>query len=105
MKLAATVLWKQGFDTLRFTHHGDGWDQFGRRMDHYRAEVGLLTRSIVIQGDDETKKEQFGAQVVMSNGKDTGISNDLEARFSNVETRLGGQGPLGDVLVPQSRTR
>ena len=77
---------------LRFTHYGDGWDQFGRRMDHYRAEVGLLSRSIVIQGDEETKKEQFGAQVVMSNGRDTGVANDLEARLSNVETRLGGQG-------------
>ena len=43
---------------LRFTHYGDGWDQFGRRMDHYRAEVGLLSRSIVIQGDDNTKKEK-----------------------------------------------
>ena len=28
----------------------------------------------------------------MSNGKDTGVANDLEARLSNVETRLGGQG-------------
>jgi cysteine-rich repeat protein len=78
-------------EPLKYDHYGDGWDQFGRRMDHYRAEVGLISRSIVIQGDEQSKTSQFGAQIVFSNGKATGAADDLEARLSNVEVRRGGQ--------------
>ena len=59
-----------------------------RRPHPRRAEVGRLTRNVIIQGDDNSKREQFGVQVVLSSDGD----ESLIGRLSNVETRFTGQG-------------
>jgi hypothetical protein len=53
-----------------------------------RAEVGLLTRTVVLRGDPETSGEnQYGANIfVHSSGDDTSI-----ARLSNIELTQVGQ--------------
>ena len=50
--------------------------------------MGRLTRNVVVQGDDGSKAEQFGVQVVLSSDGD----ESLIGRLSNVETRNTGQG-------------
>ena len=54
---------------LLYDHWGEGWvadDGSGDSMEAYRASVGLLTRNIVIQGDDRySKAQQFGVQIVL----------------------------------------
>ena len=80
---------------LIYTHWGAGWvsEDGLREIDAYRASVGLLTRNVVIQGDHlYTKKEQFGAQVVLSTGADLTQDNPLIGQFSNVEVKEAGQG-------------
>ena len=80
---------------LLYEHWGAGWEAdgaSGESMDAYRASVGLLTRNVVIQGDDVyTKAQQFGVQVVLSTESTTG-DNPLLGQFSNVEVRRAGQG-------------
>lgn len=77
---------------LLYEHWGTGWTSpEGARIDEYRASVGLLTRNIVVQGDEYTKGDQFGVQIVLSTEKNIG-DNPLLGRFSNVEVRQAGQG-------------
>ena len=87
---------------LTFMHLGETRTVEGREL-HFRAEVGLLSRNIVIQGDHDgilcpnaaiaddgvTKLScnEFGAQLFFhSPGHES-----LRARLSNVEVRNGGQ--------------
>jgi hypothetical protein len=53
-----------------------------------RAEVGLITRNVVVQGDPTSIPNQFGAQIMMySNaGNET-----LTARIGYIEVRYAGQ--------------
>ena len=77
--------------TLTYNHWGDGYIDPVTGVDQipeYRAEVGRLTRNVIIQGDDNSKREQFGVQVVLSSDGD----ESLIGRLSNVETRFTGQG-------------
>ena len=79
---------------LIYKHHGEGWySESGlASVEEYRAEVGLLTRNIVIKGDEvHTKAQQFGVQVVLST-ETTDEDNPLTGHFSNVELRQAGQG-------------
>ena len=79
---------------LEYTHWGDGWmsDDGKYEMENYRADVGLLTRNVIVQGDDKfSKQEQFGAQIVLSTETNT-EDNPLIGQFSNVEVRQAGQG-------------
>jgi hypothetical protein len=89
-------------DALTFGHLGES-RVFDGRTVHFRAEVGLLSRNIVIQGDHDatlcpmadtaddgvTKLScnQFGGQIFFhSPGHES-----LVARLSNFEIRNGGQ--------------
>ncbi|KAJ1462285.1 hypothetical protein M885DRAFT_431552, partial [Pelagophyceae sp. CCMP2097] len=55
-----------------------------------RAEVGLLTRNVVVQGDDTTDAQQFGCQIIFASSQ---IYDDsIIARLSNIEVRRAGQG-------------
>lgn len=49
---------------LRFGHFGE-LQTFGGEVFDMRAEVGLLTRNVVIQGDSVSTAKQFGATVMM----------------------------------------
>jgi len=78
---------------LEYTHTGDGYHYsniYGNKTYHggIRAEVGLKTRNVVIQGDHNTQKDMFGAQIVLHSDGD----NSLIGRIRNVEVRNSGQG-------------
>ena len=89
-------------DTLKWPHLGEGrW--FDGKYVEYRAEVGLLTRNIVIQGDHDDilcpsveladdgvthlSCNQFGAQIFLhSPGHES-----LVVHLTNIEVRNAGQ--------------
>ena len=89
---------------LKFEHLGDGWSAEGydahtslgwrEGEDHipqYSAEVGLLSRNVVVTGDYlVSRREQFGVQVVMHSRGD----NAAIGRFSNVEVQ-----PKADIIM------
>jgi hypothetical protein len=74
---------------LVFDHEGEVPYFEGRRIENAVGEVGLLTRNIVIQGDDDSYDQQYGCTVMFH---DPGGENSLEGRFSHVEVRWAGQG-------------
>jgi hypothetical protein len=105
---------------LIYEHWGSGWSSGADSIDEYRASVGLLTRNVVVQGDDVYTQAQqvfdfaeqlfapfkivgsshhlvfsydrkFGAQIVLSTESNIG-DNPLIGQFSNVEVRNAGQG-------------
>ena len=59
-------------------------------MPEYRAEVGLLSRNVVVQGDDQSKQQQFGGQIVFASSQL--YDDSIIGRLSNIETRNVGQG-------------
>ena len=73
---------------LRFAHHGEVHaTERGKTLD-MRAEVGLLSRNVVIQGDAASDAIRFGGHVMVMEG---GF-----ARLSGVEfVRMGQQGLKG----------
>jgi hypothetical protein len=60
------------------------------------GEVGLLSRNVVVQGDDDSYPQQFGAHIFAHTPEtETGFSgrpNRHTVRLSNVEVRQAGQG-------------
>ena len=71
---------------LAYTHQGQTVNIAGYDVE-LRAEVGLLSRNVVFQGDAESVPTQYGAHIMMhSNGDES-----LAGRFSNVEVRFAGQ--------------
>jgi hypothetical protein len=52
-----------------------------------RAEVILLTRNVVVQGDSNSAGDQFGAQIMLSSPGD----NSLTGRIAYIEVRQAGQ--------------
>jgi hypothetical protein len=62
----------------------------GHSLDRMRAEVALLTRNVVVQGDDESYDLQYGCQILLHSPAE--YPNSLEGRFTNVEVRQTGQG-------------
>ena len=72
-------------------HAGEGWVSADGQIvvSKYRATVILLSRNVIVQGDYETsRREQFGAQIVLHSRGD----NSLIGRLSHVEVRNAGQG-------------
>jgi hypothetical protein len=70
---------------LNFTHWGEGYE---------KAEVGLLTRNFVFQGDASSKDTKLGGHII--------IRPAARARFQGVEFTLMGQmGALGRYPVKQ----
>jgi hypothetical protein len=67
---------------LQHPHYGVIETQGGRTLD-MRAEVGLLTRNIVIEGDEASDTARFGGHVMVMNG--------CEAYVEGVEFRRMGQ--------------
>ena len=63
---------------LNWNYRGVGYTApDGTLVDKYRGEVGLLTRNIVVQGDDEySMSQQFGVQMVFSTGADVMSGSD-----------------------------
>jgi cell surface hyaluronidase len=72
---------------LAYTHWGAAETLGGVSIDH-RAEVGLLTRNIVVQGDSGSDWSGFGAHVMAISG---GTMRIEHAQF----TRVGQQGIMG----------
>jgi len=64
---------------LAWMHWGTGYE---------RAEVGLLTRRIIVQGDDHSDEDLYGGQVIMRHGPATQIAG---VEF----TRMGQQNIMG----------
>lgn len=52
---------------LRFSHWGVTETFAGKPLDE-RAEVGLLTRNVVVQGDEASLTSQFGGHLIVSRG-------------------------------------
>jgi hypothetical protein len=72
-------------EPLRFTHWGTVQTIAGAVLDE-RAEVGLLSRNIVVRGDDRSDGTGFGGHIMMMGGA---------TRIEGVElTRVGQRGKL-----------
>ena len=52
---------------LRYNHWGVNQVFAGKSLDE-RAEVGLLTRNVVVQGDDASLTSQFGGHLIVTQG-------------------------------------
>ncbi len=69
---------------LKNGHYGDLQTLSGQALDE-RAEVGLLTHNVVVQGDDSSVETSFGGQIMLMMG--------AQGRLSSVElTHMGQQG-------------
>ena len=72
-------------EPVRFTHWGTMQTIAGASVDE-RAEVGLLSRNIVVRGDDRSDATGFGGHIMMMGGS---------TRIEGVElTRMGQRGHL-----------
>ena len=74
-------------DPLKFRHYAGIQDIDGVSFE-MRAEVGLLTRNVVIQGDDQSQKLQYGVHIMAHS--DTGDDSSI-GRISYTEVRQAGQ--------------
>ena len=71
---------------LKFAHYGGEVTIDGKYMD-MRAEVGHLTRRVVVKGDDSSDQTKWGAHIMLhSPGDETSVG-----RFSYVECFMCGQ--------------
>lgn len=70
---------------LDYSHHGAVERIAGGVVDE-RAEVGLLSRNVTVEGEAESSANGFGAQIMVMNGG--------EARISGVELHRVGQAGL-----------
>lgn len=68
---------------LTYRHWGELQTYAGRTVDE-RAEVGLLTRNIVVRGDDSSIESAFGAQTMVMEG---GTARIEGVEFANVGQR------------------
>jgi cell migration-inducing and hyaluronan-binding protein len=68
---------------LTYRHWGELQTYAGRTVDE-RAEVGLLTRNVVVQGDDSSTESAFGAQTMIMEG---GTAHIEGVEFANVGQR------------------
>jgi len=75
------------------------WKHLGETRDYgngytidMRAEVGLISRNVVVQGDENSYRHEFGATIMMFSPGD----ESLIGRIENIEIRNAGQaGRLG----------
>eukprot|EP00007_Cunea_sp_BSH-02190019_P009900 CAMPEP_0174228976 /NCGR_PEP_ID=MMETSP0417-20130205/58_1 /TAXON_ID=242541 /ORGANISM="Mayorella sp, Strain BSH-02190019" /LENGTH=3668 /DNA_ID=CAMNT_0015306471 /DNA_START=321 /DNA_END=11327 /DNA_ORIENTATION=- len=73
-------------EPLQYAHHGETETHGGLELN-LRAEVGLLSRNVVVRGDDSSAAAQFGGQIMLhSEGDDSSVG-----RLSYVEARDMGQ--------------
>lgn len=82
--IGQTVVFEQA---LRYQHWG-AMQQYGNYQLDQRAEVGLLSHNIIVQGDASSATTLFGGHIMVMNGS--------HARVQGVEMRrLGQEGRLG----------
>lgn len=90
--------------TLKYTHIGtkhntNGWDY------QLSAEVGLLTRNVVVEGADDPagvlEKQSFGCRVLIGSYTQGGISYPGRARIENVQFKNCGQEGWTDSYDPR----
>ncbi len=79
---------------LEFAHYGQLQSFAGKTLDE-RAEVGLLSRNIVIEGDAASQTKQFGGHVmvmgVTGSTRETNIAASSTAKIQGIEFRRLGQ--------------
>jgi hypothetical protein len=79
---------------LQYAHYGELQTFAGKTLDE-RAEVGLLTRNIVIQGDDASSSAKFGGHVMVMGAdagkRETDATLRSSAKIQGVEFRRMGQ--------------
>ncbi len=68
---------------VRFVHHSEWYTHDGFAPVDMRAEVGLLTRNIVVQGDEGSTAQLYGAHMAAMHG--------AALRVQGVEVRRCGQ--------------
>ena len=76
-------------ETLKFDHFSGEVNVANKGSDdpiYLRAEVGLLTRNIVVQGDPTTETTRHGAHIMVR-----GQEGVARGRFSYLEMNLAGQ--------------
>ena len=71
---------------LRHTHQGDDYLSDEKSFP-VKAEVGLLSRNIVIRGDESSQMHQFGVTIMLFSPGD----ESLIGRIENVEVTAAGQ--------------
>jgi cell surface hyaluronidase len=56
---------------LRYQHWGSSQSYAGQTVDE-RAEVGLLSRNVVVEGEETSSADGFGGQIMVMNGNKPG---------------------------------
>jgi hypothetical protein len=81
---------------LQFDHYGGAWEVFGSRRMRMRAEVGLLSRNIVIRGDGEGEDSFYTTwNVPKATVKATVCNNGVCETGENSQTCRGDcRGPI-----------
>ena len=91
-------------DTLQFKHVSENY-QIGTWNYSLAAEVGLLTRNIVIEGADDAKgvleKQSYGCRVLIGSLGSSELLHRRRVRIENVEFRNCGQEGLSDYDDPR----
>ncbi|CAG9461071.1 unnamed protein product [Pedinophyceae sp. YPF-701] len=72
-----------------------GYIDYGRKLLDHRAEVGILTRNVVFEGDESSARFQFGAQILAHTHGAKGVSTI--PRAVNKAAYLNEYGPLGNL--------
>ena len=74
---------------LLYRHLGETYTVAGPHNLEFRANVGLLSRNVVVQGTSPfSQLDKYGAHIKMHSRGD----ESLTARIENVEVRYAGQG-------------
>ena len=78
---------------LLYRHLGETYTVAGPHALEFRANVGLLSRNVVVQGTSPfSQLDKYGVHIKMHSRGD----ESLTARIENVEVRYAGQGALGE---------
>lgn len=72
---------------LRHQHRAQLFE-FNGQVINLHCEVGLLSRNVIVQGDDNSAKQLFGSHMIASGGGDMKISN-IEIRNCGQAFNLG----------------
>jgi hypothetical protein len=83
---------------LQFDHYGGSWKVYGSRRMRMRAEVGLLSRNIVIRGDGEGEDSFYTTwNVPKATGKASVCNNGVCETGENSQTcKADCRGPVYD---------
>ena len=91
-------------DSLKFKHLSATY-QTGNWNYSLAAEVGLLTRNVVIEGADDVdgmlEKESYGCRVLIRSFGGNQASYDRRVRIENVQFRRCGQEGYSDYDDPR----